>query len=84
MNGVLIFFDTLTTTLMNHKPQMWEILFHIILRIFPPLFTKYVCFMGFMMATRNNALWDDASIHCDFNTLQSKIKNIIATYNIYC
>ncbi len=63
---------------------MWEPLVEKILRIFPPLFTKYICFMGFMMATRHNALWDDALIHCDFNTLQSKIKIIVATYNIYC
>ncbi len=38
--------------------------------------------MGFMMITQHNALWDDAFIHCDFNTLQSKMKIIIATYNI--
>jgi hypothetical protein len=79
---ILLYINSYPTWTIN--PKMWEPLVHIILRNFPPLFTKYICIMGYMMITQHNALWDDASIHCDFNTLQSKMKIIIATYNIYC
>jgi hypothetical protein len=67
---------------MNHKPQNVGASCSYNFENFPNLIYKYICFMGFMMITQHNALWDDAFIHCDFNTLQSKMKIIIATYNI--
>ncbi len=69
----------------NHKPKkIWQSFVHVILKNFPSLFTKYICIMGFMMITQHNVWWHDASIHCDFDTLQYKMKNIITVCNIYC
>jgi len=39
--------------------------------------------MRFIMITQHNAWWHDASIHCDFDTLQNITKIIITANNIY-
>jgi hypothetical protein len=70
-----------TTTI---NPKTWQLFVHMILKFFSPLLIKHICIMGFMMITQHNAWWHDALIHCDFNTLQSKMKIIIIVKNIYC
>ncbi len=70
MNNVLVFFDTLTLPYSNHKPK----------KIASPYVQNN---MGFIMIIQLNAWWHEASIHCDFDTLQNKTKKIIIDYNIY-
>jgi hypothetical protein len=56
MNSGLILFDTLITIPYNNiNPKMGQPFVHVILKFCPPLLTKYVFIMGFMMITQYNA-----------------------------